>query len=94
VRVMGHDAGIFARFGVPTGMIFIPHGNNGISHNSSEIMALDKNDNPFSLSGGYNRAVRLLVEAMKDFPNTQGDPLNMRRNGGSFAEDLKEFVVA
>lgn len=89
----GHDAGTFARYGVPTGMIFIPHGNQGISHNPLEIMGLSDADNPFSLTGGFARAVRLLVEAMKDFPNTQNDPLNIRRDGGVFAGGLSELRV-
>jgi N-carbamoyl-L-amino-acid hydrolase len=89
----GHDAGTFARYGVPTGMIFIPHGNQGISHNPSEIMGLSDKDNPFSLTGGFARAVRLLAETMKDFPNTQNDALNMRRDGRAFADGLSELRV-
>lgn len=90
----GHDAGTFARYGVPTGMIFIPHGNKGISHNPSEIMGLSDTDNPFSLTGGFARAVRVLAEAMIDFSNTQNDPLNIRRDGGAFANGLGELRVA
>jgi len=90
----GHDAGTFARFNVPTGMIFIPHGNNGISHNPAEIMTLSEKDDPFSPMGGFHRAVRLLAETMKDFPNTQNDPVNIRRAGREFAVGLSELRVA
>jgi beta-ureidopropionase / N-carbamoyl-L-amino-acid hydrolase len=90
----GHDAGTFARYGVPTGMIFIPHGNLGISHNPLEIMGLSDKDNPFSLTGGFARAVRLLAETMKGFPNTQNDPVNIRRDGRAFADGLSELRVA
>lgn len=90
----GHDAGTFARYGVPAGMIFIPHGNGGISHNPREIMALSEKGNPFSLTGGFSRAVRILAEAMMDFPSTQNAPVNIRRAGREFANGLAKLNLA
>jgi acetylornithine deacetylase/succinyl-diaminopimelate desuccinylase-like protein len=35
----GHDAGIFAAHGVPTGMLFVRSLNGGISHRPDELTA-------------------------------------------------------
>ncbi len=59
----GHDAMQFQRAGVPSGMIFIAHGNNGISHNPAEILGLRPEDDPFALDAPYAQAVRLIANS-------------------------------
>jgi N-carbamoyl-L-amino-acid hydrolase len=63
-----HDAVTFAKAGVPTGMIFIPHGNDGISHNPNEIITLRTGDDPFSPTGHFNRAAHVMVDFIRNFP--------------------------
>lgn len=58
----GHDAAALAKNGIVSGMLFIPHGNGGISHNPNEIMTLSPNEDPFSLAGSFNKAVRIMSD--------------------------------
>jgi N-carbamoyl-L-amino-acid hydrolase len=52
----GHDAAVFAKMGIPTGMIFVRnlHG----SHNPNEAMTLDD----------FGIATRALLGLLLDFP--------------------------
>ena len=52
----GHDAAVFARLGIPTGMIFVR--NEHGSHNAAEAMALDD----------FAVATRALLGLLLDFP--------------------------
>jgi beta-ureidopropionase / N-carbamoyl-L-amino-acid hydrolase len=52
----GHDAAVFAKMGVPTGMIFVR--NDHGSHNSEEAMTLDD----------FGVATRALFGVLQDFP--------------------------
>jgi N-carbamoyl-L-amino-acid hydrolase len=52
----GHDAAIFAKLGIPTGMIFIR--NEHGSHNPDEAMSLDD----------FAVGMRCLVGLLTDFP--------------------------
>jgi N-carbamoyl-L-amino-acid hydrolase len=52
----GHDAAVFARLGIPTGMIFVR--NEHGSHNAAEAMALDD----------FAVATRALIDLLLDFP--------------------------
>jgi len=52
----GHDAAVFAKLGIPTGMIFVR--NEHGSHNPAEAMALDD----------FAVATRALIELLLDFP--------------------------
>ena len=54
----GHDAKVISEH-VPTSMIFIAHGNEGLSHNPVEIMAPNKKDDPFDLKGSFCKAVQV-----------------------------------
>lgn len=66
----GHDAGILANAGVPAVVLFIRHGLDGISHNSSEILALDEGMDPFAEDGDFCKAVRSLAEVIKEGVDT------------------------
>lgn len=52
----GHDAAVFAKLGIPTGMIFVR--NEHGSHNPAEAMALDD----------FAVATRALIDLLLDFP--------------------------
>ena len=56
----GHDAGTFANAGVKSNMVFIRHGNGGISHNPNEILGLTDHENPFKVGSDFCNAVHLL----------------------------------
>ena len=67
----GHDAGIFASAGVPSGMLFVRHGPEGdgdmsmnFSHCRGERLGLDENDSGFRPDGDYANAIRVLAEMM------------------------------
>jgi N-carbamoyl-L-amino-acid hydrolase len=53
----GHDAAIFAKMGVPTGMIFVR--NDHGSHNPDEAMSLDD----------FGIATRALLGLLLNFPS-------------------------
>ncbi|MCB9990900.1 MAG: hydantoinase/carbamoylase family amidase [Rhodospirillales bacterium] len=80
----GHDAGILANAGIPCGMLFIRHGQNGISHNAEEILGLDPQDNPFRQGSDFCNAVAVLADLM-----TQ----DLNRNGRMFFKPF-DFVPA
>lgn len=80
-----HDAVTFAKAGVPTGMIFIPHGNGGISHNPNEIITLHSGEDPFSITGRFNTAVYVMVDFIKNFGSSQPKV----ETGGCFVSELK-----
>jgi beta-ureidopropionase / N-carbamoyl-L-amino-acid hydrolase len=52
----GHDAAVFAKMGIPTGMIFVRNGHG--SHNPDEAMTLDD----------FGVAAQALLELLLDFP--------------------------
>jgi N-carbamoyl-L-amino-acid hydrolase len=52
----GHDAAVFAKMGIPTGMIFVRNENG--SHNPHEAMSLDD----------FGIATRALLGLLQDFP--------------------------
>jgi N-carbamoyl-L-amino-acid hydrolase len=80
-----HDAVTFAKAGVPTGMIFIPHGNAGISHNPNEIITLRIGEDPFSPKGHFNKAAHVMVDFIKSF-----QPLQRKAGlSGCFVDELK-----
>ena len=55
----GHDVQILTQGGINGGLIFIRHGNNGVSHLPDEILGRDKNDNPFSVNSDFANACDL-----------------------------------
>lgn len=57
----GHDAGVMANAGVSSNMIFIRHGNSGISHNPNEILGRDNKENPFQVGSDFSNAVYLMA---------------------------------
>lgn len=63
----GHDAANIAKAGIETGMIFLPHGNNGISHNPKEIMAATEKEDPFSVDGAFCKAVHVMSKIMASY---------------------------
>ena len=59
----GHDAAVFAKMGIPTGMIFVR--NDHGSHNPDEAMALDdfahRRAGPAGAADGFSATMTLLV---------------------------------
>jgi beta-ureidopropionase / N-carbamoyl-L-amino-acid hydrolase len=53
----GHDAAVFAKMGIPTGMIFVRNENG--SHNPDEAMSLDD----------FEVAAQALLDLLRDFPS-------------------------
>lgn len=60
----GHDAASFSKTGIPTGLIFMPHGLNGLSHNPREIITHEPQQDPFSMLGYFNKAVSCMMDLM------------------------------
>jgi len=80
----GHDTKILSKH-VPTSMIFIAHGNKGLSHNPSEIMAPTPSADPFDLTGSFSKATQVLSAIMSE---PVGDIQAL--DGLSFVEELQE----
>jgi N-carbamoyl-L-amino-acid hydrolase len=55
----GHDVQVGAEAGINSGLIFIHHGNNGVSHRPDEILGRTPDDNPFTTSSDFACAVEL-----------------------------------
>jgi len=55
----GHDVGVLVEAGVPGGLIFIRHGNEGASHRPDEILGLNEHDNPFQVGSDFANAVEM-----------------------------------
>lgn len=85
----GHDAGILANAGVPSSMIFIRHGNKGISHNPKEIMALSEGGNPFDAKGDFSHATSLMAASLVT-PQQSKDKPSCFENA-MLSCDIKEF---
>ena len=58
----GHDAAIVAQMGVPSGIVFMRHGNGGLSHDPNEILGFLEGDDPFRLDGSFAHAAQLIDE--------------------------------
>lgn len=81
----GHDAAILAQHGVTSGMIFLRHGNDGVSHRPDEIMTLDANDDPFDLQGDFAKAVQVLKDTALNYKDVQ----EVKPSNGDFAYHLQ-----
>lgn len=55
----GHDVQVAVQAGIAGGLIFIRHGNNGVSHRPDEIMGRDFKDNPFTTTSDFANAVAM-----------------------------------
>jgi N-carbamoyl-L-amino-acid hydrolase len=80
----GHDAVSFSKAQIPTGLIFIPHGLDGLSHNPKEIITKHPTEDPFSVSGSFNKAVTLMTRLMMETTSNG----NISRH--TFPEHLQE----
>ncbi len=60
----GHDTMMLAKLGVPASVLFMAHGNKGLSHNPSEIMAPDAEADPCNLKGSFSKATQVLSSLM------------------------------
>ena len=58
----GHDSGILADAGIPCEVVFLRHGNEGISHNPAETLSCN-GDDPFMPGGDFSKLVNLFAKA-------------------------------
>lgn len=81
----GHDAVTLAKCSVPTSMIFVAHGENGLSHDPLESLALTPDGKPFGLKGAFCKATQLNAAMMRE-PTIRPK----RVQGLSFIDELQE----
>lgn len=84
----GHDASVAELAGVPSGMVFVRHGNDGASHTPKEILGRDESEDPFRAGSDFASAV--LANAafmMRDV--TSYSPHHAKDTDRSFAAHLR-----
>ena len=69
----GHDAGTMADIGVRSSMIFIRHGNEGVSHSPDEILGRTPEEHPFRSRSDFEKAVELLAAHCASGEATKGN---------------------